>query len=74
MHSDSRTIVSRARVALVTGAATAGLLAASGPATAATAQKRSVVRTHAVAKTRAAAQKTSVARVRTTARRNAKRN
>lgn len=42
MYSYPHTISSRARAALVAGVATAGLLAASGPATAATAQKRSV--------------------------------
>jgi len=52
-HPHTRTVISRARVALITGLATAGLLAASGPAAAATVQKRSLARTHHATQKRA---------------------
>lgn len=52
-HSHSQTVISRARVALVTGVATAGLLAAGGPAAASTVQKRSSARIQISAQKRA---------------------
>jgi hypothetical protein len=65
------TISSRARAALVTGVATAGLLAASGPATAATAQTRSLARIHP---THIVAQKRSVAATHLAAQKRARKN
>lgn len=65
MHSHSPTVMFRARAALVTGVATAGLLVASGPAAAAPAQKKVIAgaqRTHIVAQKKfvAGAQRTHV--------------